>query len=414
MTFVRQAFKPSGLRNIDSIVRDEISRLPLSVSPGDTVAVTAGSRGIRHIQTVTRSCIACLSDIGLRPFIVPSMGSHGGATASGQVGILNSLGISEREMGAPIHPEMDVSNVGTLSNGTDVVVSTSALKADHIVVINRVKPHTKFNSDIESGLCKMMTIGLGKAAGAALFHRAAIKHSFTIIKDAAEMILEKCNILFGIALVEDARGNPSHIEAIPPQKIIAREKALLKKAYEQLGRIPFDALDVLIVDQIGKTISGIGMDSNVTGRHRDITGDFSIPPRAKRIFVRDLAKGSDGNANGIGLADFTTKRLVDAIDMKKTYTNALAAVSPEKASIPVYFDTDIEAIDACAKTLGLDSLQNSRIVRIQDTSDLSVFQASRALEAEISQHADLEILSPWHPLEFDEKGHISPEIARYK
>lgn len=410
MTFVRQNLKKSNIRNIESKVREGISQLPLRIKPGDTVAITAGSRGISNINTVIRSCITYLSEIGLRPFIIPSMGSHGGANSSGQLGVLEKLGISESSMGVPIRSEMDVTCAGKISNGTKVLLSTPAVQADHIVVINRIKPHTKFMSDIESGLCKMLTIGLGKAEGASLFHRAAVTHSFGIIKEAAEMIIDKCNILFGIALLEDACGRLSHIESIAPGQIIKREKILLKKTYDHMARIPFNSIDLLIVDKIGKNISGIGMDSNVTGRHRDITGDFNIPPNVKRIFVRNLSPDSDGNANGIGLADFTTQRLVNAIDMKKTYINAIAAISPEKASIPIHFERDVDVIDACAKTLGLESLHHSRIVRIKDTSHLEVLQVSKALEAEISQSNNLEILSPWQPLEFDQKGNIFPEI----
>ncbi|MBW1892478.1 MAG: DUF362 domain-containing protein [Deltaproteobacteria bacterium] len=410
MTFVRQKFQKSKINDIKATVRAAISQLPLHIKPGDSVAITAGSRGISKIDMVTLSCIEYLSGIGLKPFIIPSMGSHGGATASGQLDILEKLGISEPSMSVPIRSEMDVTCVGELSCGMKVLLSTPAIKADHIVVINRIKPHTKFMADIESGLCKMMSVGLGKAEGAALFHRAAVKHSFGIIEEAATLIIDKCNVLFGIALIEDVCGNLSHIEAISPELIIKREKALFKKASDNMGRIPFDSIDLLIVDVIGKNISGIGMDSNVTGRHRDITGDFKIPPKVDRIFVRDLAPGSDGNANGIGLADFTTQRLVDAIDMKKTYINAVTAISPEKAAIPIHFDRDVDAIDACAKTLGLESLQQARIVRIKNTSSLEVLQVSKHFESEISGNNNLEIISPWQPLDFDEKGNISPAM----
>ncbi len=410
MTFVRQKLQKSKIQDIKTTVRTTISQLPLHIKPGDSVAITAGSRGISKIDTVILCCIEYLSGIGLKPFIIPSMGSHGGATASGQLNILEKLGVSESSMGVPIRPEMDVTCVGELSCGMKVLLSTQAIKADHIVVINRIKPHTKFMADIESGLCKMMSVGLGKAEGAALFHRAAVKHSFDIIKEAARLIIDKCNVLFGIALTEDACGNLSHIEAISPELIIKREKTLLKKASDNMGRIPFDSIDLLIVDVIGKNISGIGMDSNVTGRHRDITGDFKIPPKVGRIFVRDLAPGSDGNANGIGLADFTTQRLVDAIDMEKTYINAVTAISPEKAAIPMHFDRDVDVIDACVKTLGIESLQQARIVRIKDTSSLEVLQVSKHFELEISGNNNLEIISPWQPLDFDEKGNISPAM----
>jgi hypothetical protein len=406
MTFVRQKLYHSETKDINATVKAAVGKLSLNIQPGDSVAVTAGSRGISNIDTVTLSCIEYLSEIGLKPFLVPSMGSHGGATAAGQVCVLEKLGISESSMGVPIHNEMDVTCIGQLSCGMKVVLSTPALKADHVVVINRVKPHTKFMADVESGLCKMISVGLGKAEGAALFHRAAVKHSFDIIKEAAELIIEKCSMLFGIALIEDACGNLCHIEAVPPDHIIGREKTLLKKAYDSMGRLPFASIDLLIVDTIGKHISGIGMDSNVTGRHRDITGDFDILPKIGRIFVRDLAPRSDGNANGIGLADFTTQRLVDAMDREKTYINAITAISPEKAAIPMHFVSDIDTMDACTKSLGLESIEQARIVRIKNTSDLEVFQVSKQFEPEILDNKDLEMIAPWQPLEFDEQGNI--------
>jgi len=344
---------------------------------------------------------------GLKPFIVPSMGSHGGATVKGQREVLEKLGISESAMNIPIHAGMDVSEIARLSCGLKILFSTAALEADHIVVINRIKPHTKFKAGIESGLCKMLTIGMGKAGGAVEYHHRAIENSFGIIEDAAGIILKKCPVLFGLALLENGYGQLSRIEAVPPSSFIEREKELLNEAYSMSGRIPFDHLDILIVDIFGKDISGIGMDSKVTGRHRDATGDFSISPHVKRIFVRDMSPGSDGNASGIGLADVTTKRLVDSIDIGKTYINAITAISPEKAAIPVHYGTDREALEVCARTTGVDPLEKARIVRIKSTARLEKMQVSRAIESEILLNPDLKITSPWKPFVFDKEGNLT-------
>jgi hypothetical protein len=334
------------------------------------------------------------------------MGSHGGATSEGQREVLAKLGIAESAMGVKINSGMDVSRVGLLSSGTKIYFSRDALRADHLVIINRVKPHTKFHADIESGLCKMLTIGLGKQEGAAEFHRSAVKHSFGIIEQAAGVVLDKCSILFGLALLEDGYGSLSRVEAILPQSIIAREKELLKTARSLMGRIPFDFIDILVVDYFGKNISGIGMDSNITGRHRDIVGDFYQAPHVKRIFVRELTPQSAGNGTGIGLADVTTRRLVEALDMQKTYANVLTAISPEKAAIPVYFDTDRQALNACAHTAGLQSLSEARMVRIKDTASLQLLQVSAALGPELTSNSDLEQITSWGPIEFDSSGNL--------
>ena len=252
----------------------------------------------------------------------------------------------------------------------------------------------------------MLTIGLGKVEGASEFHRSAVKNSFSIIEEAAETVLKKCPVLFGLALSEDGKGSLSAIEAVNASSIIDREKELLKAVYAKMPGIPFDPVDILIVDYIGKNISGIGMDSNVTGRHRDITGDFFKSPHVKRIFVRDLSPDSDGNGNGIGLADITTTRLVNALDLEKTYINALTAVSPEKAAIPVHFTTDRKAIDACAQALGKVSLQNARVVRIKDTASLEHLQISKSLKNEMKANPKLNRLTQWQPFQFDKNGNL--------
>jgi len=415
MAFVKQTIHRTPILDISNIVDSSLSNLSVfhETNSGGTVAVAVGSRGINKIDKVVNASIQFLKRKGFKPFIIPAMGSHGGATAAGQKEVLAKLGITEDTMEAPIVADMDVECISEISQGPKIFIPKKALEADHIVIINRVKPHTKFSADIESGLCKMLTVGLGKAQGAAEFHSSAVNHSFQIIEDAAKVVLYKCRILFGLALIEDGCGNLAHIEAVMPDLFIDQEKNLLKKSYTMMGCIPFDNIDILIVDFIGKDISGIGMDSNITGRHRDITGDFNTAPHVKRIFVRDLSPDSDGNGNGIGLADVTTNRLVEALDLKKTYINALSAISPEKAAIPMHFDNDRESMEASMLTVGLNSPDNARIVRIKNTADLEIMQVSSALEQEIIANKELKQITPWQSVQFDKNGNLSGTSNRF-
>jgi len=410
VALVRQKLYRAPLKDVAASLQAALAQRALTdrVQPGRRVAVAVGSRGIDRLADVVAACTAHLKDMDLQPFIVPAMGSHGGATAEGQTAVLAKLGITEQSMGVPVASEMEVKCLDRLSNGTRLYFSRKALEAEHLVLINRVKLHTKFRAPIESGLCKMLTIGLGKAEGAAEFHRRAVRHGFGIIEQAADKLIQRCPLLFGLALLEDGSGSLTQVKAVLPEGLIQTEKTLLKQASAMMGRIPFDNIDILVVDRIGKDISGIGMDSNVTGRHRDLVGDFAAAPHAKRIFVRELSSASDGNANGIGLADVTTRRLVAAMDREKTYRNAITAISPEKAAIPVHFDTDREAIDVCAQTAGLQSPQESRLVRIFDTKHLEVLQVSDALQVEVESEPNLERLTPWEPLAFDTDGNLPP------
>jgi len=404
MAFVRQKLFMSEIKDIAETCRAIFQKIPAHSQSenGETVAVAVGSRNIDNIHVVLDQILRFLSQRGFKPFIVPAMGSHGGATADGQKEVLAKYKITETLMKVPILSDMETESIATLPFGLKVHVSKAALSADHVVIINRIKPHTKFKADIESGLCKMMTIGLGKAKGASEFHQYAVSHTFGIIEDAAKILLNKLNVLFGIGLLEDGYGKLARVEVVFPDDLVAREKVLLKDAYSLMGRIPFDNIDILIVDEIGKDISGIGMDSNITGRHRDIVGDVNMHPHVKRIFVRNLSPGSDGNANGIGLADVTTRRLVDRLDIEKTYVNAITAISPEKAAIPIHFDTDRQCIDACIRTTGCAAPEDLRVVRIKNTASLEFLQVSRTLERELFSNEKLDLIVPWKKIGFDE------------
>lgn len=373
------------------------------------MAVAVGSRGISGISTIVRETVRFLKGSGLAPFIVPAMGSHGGNTPGGQVATLGRLGITESAIGAPIKASPDVVKTGRLKTGSPILLDANAAGADHVVVINRIKPHTKFRGPLGSGLTKMLTIGLGKGQGAGVYHRAAVQHSFGILQEAAEVIFSNLSVLFGLAVLEDGYQHVAKIVAVKPNMWFREESVLLEEARSMMPAIPFDPIDILVIDQIGKEISGIGMDSNITGRHRDIVGDFVTAPHAKRIFVRDLSPASDGNGNGIGLADVTTKRLVDALDLKKTYANAITAISPEKAALPIHFPTDRQCLNACLKTIGMVPPEKVRLVRVKNTLAVEHLWVSKALESDIHADSNIRVVSPWETLAFDEEGNL-PEM----
>ena len=407
MALVRQDLFREEITDVEQVVIEAIRDLNIEgkISPGMRVAVPAGSRGIDRIDEVIKAAVDLLKEWGARPFIYPAMGSHGGATPEGQLSILGHYGITEEFMGVPILASMEVVEVGMTERGVPVYLDRYAYEADALVVINRVKTHTKFDGEIESGLFKMMAIGMGKHQGASMYHRAAVDHGMeAIILDAGKMILEKCPVLFGLGIVENGVDRVTRIEAFPPEAMLEGEKRLLRFSKEVMAKIPFDNLDLLIVDEIGKNISGTGMDTKVIGRHRDLIGDFWIHPHPKRILVRDLTEASEGNATGIGLADFTTRRCVDKIDMRKTAVNCITALSPEKAALPLSFPTDREAVETALKTLGLKPLSELRIARIKNTLSLEVLSVSEGLDRDVEENPKVRRLTGYTEMEFDGEG----------
>jgi hypothetical protein len=409
VALVEHYFDPQRIEVIPAEVGKEMQRLRLQekIRQGDSVAISAGSRGIANIHIITRAVVNELKKLGARPFIFPSMGSHGGATAEGQLTVLEKYGISESSMGCPLRSTMEVAYLGEGADGYPLYVDKYAAEADHIVLINRIKPHTKFSGPLESGLMKMMAIGMGKQKGAEYYHRAAVRLTFEkIVETVGSEILRKCPILFGLGIVENGYDQTCVIRALSPDDIAEGEKALLVVAKERMARLPFDQIDVLVIDQIGKNISGTGMDVNVTGRNRDILGDYTTGPQVKRIFVRDLSEESEGNALGIGFADFTTTRVTEKMDRKKTYINCLTAVSPEKGAIPIYFDTDREALEACFMTIGDIPVHRVRLVYIKSTLHLSRLSVSQAFEGEVSASDKLRRLDEWMEMALGKDGNI--------
>ena len=409
MALIEQQFDPQKIDDVEAAVVKQISELNLgtSVKEGESVAVTAGSRGIAHIDIITRGVIAELKKLGAHPFVFPAMGSHGGATADGQVKVLAGLGITEEFIGCPIKSDMEPDHLGMAAEDYPIYVDRNAMAADHIVVVNRVKAHTKFKGPFESGLMKMMAIGMGKQKGASYYHKAAVRLTFEkIVESVGSEVMKRCPILFGLAVVENAFHETCAVRAFKPETLKEGERELLKVAKQRMALLPFDEIDVLIVDQIGKDISGTGMDTNVTGRNYDLLGDFTTRPRVKRVFVRDLTEKSGGNAIGIGLADFTTTRLVDKIDRQKTWMNAITGISPEKGAVPIHFDTDEEVLAACFETIGDTPSDQARVVHIQNTLNVRNISISKAYAGEIASNSTLKRLTDWKALDLDPTGNM--------
>jgi hypothetical protein len=391
---IRQRFNDTKIENLEQAVDAELRKLSLtSVKPGQRVAITGGSRGVADIADILKAVVAHIKSFDAQPFIFPAMGSHGGATAEGQIAVLEQLGITESYLKAPILSSMDVTEIARTQDDVPVYVDQNALAADHIVVINRIKSHTKFKGPVESGLMKMMAIGMGKLKGAEFYHKAAIQHTFPkIIMDAARMVIQRTPLLCALGIIENAYGKTSLVAAIKPDEIENKEKELLLSSKKLMAGLPFNDIDLLIVDEMGKDISGVGIDPNVTGRNRDLLGVFDHPVQVKRLFVRDLTAKSKGNAVGIGLADLTTQRLVDKIDYGATYKNCITGISPEKAAVPMHFKTDRQAIEVGLGSMGLIPPEKSKIVRIKNTNRLEMVEVSEAYGEELRQRSDLEIL----------------------
>jgi len=413
---IRQKLDPPVVANVAAAVRAEIAKLDLHgrLKPGGRVAVTGGSRGVANIDTILRATCDSLKALGARPFIVPAMGSHGGATAEGQVQVLARYGVTPERMGVAILSSMETVEIGRMSWGLPVLVDKHAFEADHIVLVNRVKPHTNFRCHVESGLMKMLVIGLGKHQGALLAHRAAVDVGLDrMVPEVGRFCLVKLPILFGLGSVENARHQTAILRGALPEELEATEAQMLEEAWRLLGRIPFDFLHLLIVDEIGKEISGTGMDPNVIGRMYFFPHEEPKSPRYVRILVRDLTKKTAGNAVGVGLADFGTRRLADKVNFHYTYTNALTGLSPMRSKMPIIFETDRDAIQGALKTIGLTEPPDARVARIRNTLALEYLQASEALLPEIKGRSDLEIVDgPWE-FQFSETGDLVDEVPLF-
>src|SRR5438105_4051264 len=400
MIRVRQSFAGPRLTDIPRTVAERLEGAGLPVKRGETVAVGAGSRGIASIDVIVGATVRWLRDRGARPFVFPAMGSHGGGTPEGQLSVLEHYGITEATMGCPVRATMDVVQVGE-ALGLPVWLDRHAADADWIGLVNRVKPHTDFKGSIESGLFKMMTIGLGKYKGAIQYHRANVQHGYeTVITAVGREMLAKARIGFGLGIVENGYDETAHVEAFSPEALESGERRLLKSAREWMARLPFSPIDVLVVEQIGKNISGSGMDTNVIGRPTNPHEPFPNDPKILWIVALDITEESYGNATGIGNADFTTRRLVDKIDMKPTLINCITACSPGMAKVPATYESDREAIETALSCIGLTPPEKARVIRIKNTLVLGEIEVSEAYAAEVDKRRDLTVLGE-SPLGFD-------------
>lgn len=403
---VKQELLGPMLADIPAAVRETMRSLKLTdrVKPGQSVAITSGSRGVANIDRITKAVVDELKTLGLKPFICPTMGSHGEATAEGQLKILEHYGITEATMGCPMKSSMEVVEIGKVK-GTTVFCDKNAWGADHIVVIGRVKTHTDFDGEIESGLYKMMAIGLGKQHGAENYHRAGHHYSYAeIFPLVGQAILDSGHVLFGLGIVENGHDQTAKVQAVLPKDFAAVEKALLTEAKAWMARLPFDKLDVLIVDELGKNISGAGMDPNVIGR-----ASVQKPagkPHIRMLFVRDITPEAEGNAIGVGFAEMTTKRLVQKINYAAMHMNAITSGVAEAAKVPMAFDTDRQAIEIALGMIGLTPPEQARVVRIKNTLHLTEIDCSEVLLAEVKAHKRLTPATAGATMSFDAKGNL--------
>jgi len=395
---------------LERTLADALNRIAVDtrVKPGERIAVTAGSRGIYDIDRILLCVVDRLKSAGAEPFIVPAMGSHAGATAEGQKDFIAGYGITEAAMGCEIVSSMETVELGVSPLGVEGNCDRNAYEADGIVVVNRVKPHTGFSSTIGSGLLKMLAIGLGKHRGAMHVHQRGVDIGYEeAIRDGGLLALEKLNIRFGVAVVENHRGQTAHVEAVPPGDFEATDERLLARARELMGHLPGRFLHFLIVDEMGKNISGTGMDPNVIGRGMQQEKVKLNAPKILRLFVRDLTEESHGNAIGIGFADFTTDRLVAKIDDHATWTNVLTSVSPWEARVPIHYPSDREAIETALATAGTTPTEKMRIIRIRDTEHIDEMLVSESVWEDLNDRDDVEALGKPQEMMFDTQDNLT-------
>lgn len=406
MVKIEQTFPSTKITDIAGVIKQQLAKPEIAgkIRPGMKIAVAVGSRGVAEIPTIARSVISELKAKGADPFIVPAMGSHGGATAEGQKGVLADLGVTEESVGCPIVSSMEVVEIGQLDNGLPVYIDKNAYNADGIVVICRVKPHTAFRGANESGLVKMITIGLGKQRGAESCHAYSFKHMAHHIVAMARISLAKLPILFGVASVENAYDQPAKLVAVPAETLIEADRELLKEAKANMPSLPVSQMDLLIIDEIGKDISGDGMDPNITGRYP--TPYASGGPEIAKIVVLDLTERTHGNANGMGHADFSTRKLANQIDFKKTYANGLTSGEMGVTRLPAILDDDRDAIKAGIKTCFARDQRMARVVRIKNTLHIGELYVSEALVEEVAKLPNVRVAGEPAEMEFDADGNL--------
>ncbi|QLG61737.1 DUF362 domain-containing protein [Halorarum salinum] len=400
---------PEG--RIESAASEAVDDLAFGDVPeGGTVAIGVGSRGLANLPAIVRGTVAGVREAGYEPFLFPAMGSHGGATPAGQREVLEALGVTEAAVDCEIRATMDVVEIGrTPDRDVPVFVDANAHEADAIVPINRIKPHTMFEGDVESGLSKMLVIGMGKQRGAKTAHEWALDWSFrNMIPEITERLLAELPVAGGIAIVENQRDDTTLLEGVPPSGFLDREAQLLEAAYDMMPQLPFDDLDVVVFDRQGKEVSGSGMDTNVTGRILPFNEPSPETPFVRRIYTRSLTDASHGNATGVGQADFIHRDLLSALDVEKTVVNTVTAGSVENARIPATVETDRAGIVACISTVGVREPGELRMLRATDTMHLERLYASEALVEEARERDDLRVVAEPEPVEFEDGDLAAP------
>lgn len=403
---VRQKYAMPSLSNLSESIHAQLSQPEIRrrIAPGAKVALAVGSRGVANIGTIVAEVAKTLRDWGAEPFIVPAMGSHGASTAAGQAEYLVGLGVSEATTGAPIRATMDVVQLGTTNDGINVYFDAYASEADAVIPICRVKPHTSFRGPIESGPTKMLAIGMGKQKGAESLHAKGFSGFAQRLMDAAELVCATYNVPFAVCSVENARDETAHLEVVPGDQLFDREPRLLKQAWELMGRIMLDSLDVLVVGGIGKNVSGMGMDPNVIGRYSvpDLTGHMKV----SKLAVLDVTDESHGNSLGIGLADLITERVLQKTDLGALYVNVVTSTVFTGAKIPVCAKTDRDAIGVALRTCNRQPTTSARLAFIESTKELEHIYISEALWQHERDSGSFEALGPLEEIPFDESGRL--------
>ena len=407
MAKVKQNFDATKIEDFQAALTKELNqeKIKATVKPGMEIAIAVGSRGVDKLVQKTAITVKFLQELGAKPFIVPSMGSHGGATAEGQKAVLEHLGVTEEAVNAEIRSSMEVIKLGELPNGLPVYIDKIASEADGIVVLNRVKPHTAFRGPVESGIMKMISIGLGKQKGAEACHQLGFKYMAEHVPAMAKMTMEKMPILFAVATVENAFDKVAKVAVMTPDEIEDKEIELQKLAKSLLPKLFFDQIDVLVIDEIGKNISGDGMDPNITGRYP--TPYAHGGPNVTKMAVLDLTKETEGNANGVGTADFTTQRLVDKMDREVTYANGLTSTVVAPTKIATTLPNDKLVLQAAIKTCNILDFTKVKYVRIKNTLEISEIEVSESLLEHVKEHPNLELVSDLYEIEFDEEGNFA-------
>ncbi len=405
---VRRSLQQPEVEDPVAATREAIlaSQLRHRLSPGARVAITMGSRGIAAIDQIARSAIGSVRALGFDPFVIAAMGSHGGGTPDGQRALLAELGVTESSVGCPIRTEMETVVLGTNSFGLPIRFDRNAHEADAILLLNRIKPHTSFTGRYESGLLKMLTIGLGKREGAEQVHKLGLPGLRAMLPEVGTFLLANTKVALGLAILENARERTAKIVAIEPEDLLRIEPQLLDESRGLMGRLPFDQMDVLIVGELGKNYSGTGIDPNVIGRQRIETMPDLPRPVITRLAVLDLSDETRGNANGIGLADLTTDRLVRKMDPKPTWVNNLTSNFLTRARVPLSMPTDHDVIATCLDTCWRIDRTQARMVLIPNTLELTDFWVTPALSTEVEAHPELTFASDFRPIPFNDAGEL--------